>query len=71
MQTLSELAFHILSRLPTAIARLCHRQRRRERSGRLDPTTGAYCAKRLADDELIVPRDRPPAPTSRKYFTTP
>jgi DNA-binding PadR family transcriptional regulator len=73
MQTLSELAFHILLALADGPSHgyAIGKDVEDRSSGRLDPATGALyqALRRLTDDRLISPVDGPSdADSRRKYF---
>ena len=73
MQTLSELAFHILLALADGPSHgyAIGKDVEDRSGGRLDPATGALyqALRRLADDRLINPVDGPSDTDSRrKYF---
>lgn len=73
MQTLSELAFHILLALADGPAHgyAIGKDVEDRSGGRLDPATGALyqALRRLTDDRLISPVDGPSdADARRKYF---
>ncbi len=73
MQTLSELAFHILLALADGPSHgyAIGKDVEERSGGRLDPATGALyqALRRLADDRLINPVDGPSeADSRRKYF---